>query len=89
MITIFTKTICPYCHLAKHYLTEHGVAYTEVVYDDDQTRQAMYDTLGLIGTERTVPQIFSDGPYGRVRIGGYSDLLRSDLPTSVAFDEEF
>jgi glutaredoxin len=75
--------------MAKQYLNAHGIAYTEVVYDDDQARAAMYDALELIGSQRTVPQIFSDGPQGRVRIGGYSDLLRSDLPASVAFDEEF
>jgi glutaredoxin 3 len=84
MITIFTKTICPYCQMAKQYLTEQGLAYTEVLYDDDQARQSMYDKLGLIGSQRTVPQIFADNE----RIGGYSDLLRRGLP-SVAFDEEF
>lgn len=85
MITIFTKTICPYCQMAKQYLTERGVPYAEVLYDDDQARQAMYDTLGLIGSQRTVPQIFADDE----RIGSYSDLLRRGLPASVVFDEEF
>ena len=85
MITIYTKTICPYCQMAKQYLTEHNVPYTEVLYDDDQARQAMYDKLGLVGSQRTVPQIFAN----EERIGGYSDLVRRGLPTSVTFDEEF
>lgn len=87
---IFTKTICPWCVRAKQYLSERGIHYTELVFDDDQERQEMYDELGLIGSQRTVPQIFwvkQDGD--RERIGGYSDLLRYVDGTQVAFNEEF
>jgi glutaredoxin len=75
--------------MAKQYLSEHGIPYTELVFDDDQERQSMYDELGLIGSQRTVPQIFRATPDGdRERIGGYSDLLRY-VGTQVAFNEEF
>ena len=76
--------------MAKQYLTEHGMPYTELVFADDQDRQSMYDELGLIGSQRTVPQIFRVTPSGdRERIGGYSDLLRYIDGTQVAFNEEF
>lgn len=82
-IIIYTKTDCPYCDMAKQYLRELGIPYTEFVYDDHQQRQVMYDELGLMGNERTVPQIFGTDR----RIGGYADLLRSDL--MVSFGEDF
>ena len=91
---IYTKTqpICPYCQMAKQYLSEHGISYQEFVYDDYDTRQTMYDELGLQDRERTVPQIFiinADGT--QTRIGSYSDLLSSDLTVKMVgdFSEDF
>lgn len=87
-ILMYTKTICPYCQMAKQYLIEHQISYTEQVYDDDQQRQMMYDELGLVGDQRTVPQIFViDAAGRRRRIGGYHDLLYSDV--AVGFNQDF
>ena len=90
---IYTKTICPYCQMAKQYLIDHGITYTEVVYDDDAERIAMYDELALPAHQRTVPQVFIVQPNGTPRrIGGYSDLLNSDVAAQMAvgdFSEEF
>ena len=89
---VYSKTICPYCAMAKEYLREHGIEYTEVGFDDDDARQSMYDELGLVGRQRTVPQVFiieSDGKPRRV--GGY-DELRSDLAVRTAvgdFNQDF
>jgi glutaredoxin 3 len=90
---VYTKTICPYCAMAKQYLTEHGIEYIELRYDDDDERQSMYDELGLVGWKRTVPQVFVIEADGEPqRIGGYNDLLHSDLAMRAAvgdFNQDF
>lgn len=90
---VYTKTICPYCTLAKQYLREHNIEYTEVTFDDDSERQRMYEELGLVGPQRTVPQVFVIGSDGAPqRIGGYHDLLHSDLAGQAAvgdFNHDF
>ena len=85
---IYTKAICPYCQMAKQFLSNHDIAYTEVLFDDDAARQAMYDDLGLIGQQRSVPQIFLAKAGQTTRIGGYSDLLESELAVGD-FSEDF
>lgn len=87
-IVIHSKTHCPYCMRAKEYLSEHGIGYTEIVHDDFGERQSMYDGFGLSDGARTVPQVVIDG----VRIGGYAELLRSDVVArhrAGTFDAEF
>lgn len=74
-IEIHSKTECPFCVKAKKWLNDKGIEFELFVYDDNEARQAMYDRFGLTGNERTVPQIVVDG----VRIGGYSDLVKSDV----------
>lgn len=91
-VEIYSKTTCPSCQRAKAFLQQHGMSYSEYVYDDDQERQALYDRLGLIGTQRTVPQIFVAQTGILEHIGGYSDLLNSDLVSRQSigdFDVEF
>jgi glutaredoxin len=96
-IEVHSKTTCPWCHMAKDYLRSHDIPYMEYVHDDDVERQALYDSLGLMGNERTVPQIIlvkDDGV--SMRVGGYMDLLRNETvrndminPRQVQFDMEF
>ena len=89
-IIIYTKTSCPYCLMAKEYLAERGIPFTEEVYDDDLTRQTMYDDLGLAADQRTVPQIFAVDDMNITRIGGYRDLLPWGDRIAVGnFNEEF
>ncbi len=71
-VVVYTTTYCGYCRSAKAWLTERGVAYTEVdVTHDDAARQALVERSG---GQRTVPQIF----VGDVHVGGYSDLVALD-----------
>lgn len=87
-IIVHTKTDCPWCVRAKEYLTERNIPFETKVYDDFEARNAMYDALGLTGHQRTVPQIVVDD----VRIGGYSDLVSSDVADRYAagnFDADF
>jgi glutaredoxin len=87
-IIVHSKTDCPYCKKAKEHLEFSGVEFTEIVHDDYDDRQKMYDELGLFGSQRTVPQIIVDGN----RIGGYTELMNSDVVDRYhagSFDQEF
>lgn len=93
LIQIYSKTDCPYCIKAKTYFQTNSLPYSETVLDRAEDRQALYDRIGLVGDKRTVPQIFlheTDGT--NTRIGGYDELLRSDLLARYqagTFDEDF
>jgi glutaredoxin 3 len=85
-VTVYSKTICPFCTQAKNYLTKHGIAYTEVNLDDEEARKAFYAKCGP--GVRTVPQIFVDNE----RIGGYQELIKSDVAARQQagdFDADF
>jgi glutaredoxin len=54
MVTVYSKTNCPYCDRAKALLESKGINYVEVsVEKDTEARQMLLDQ-GL----RSVPQIF-------------------------------
>ena len=72
-IEIYTKTTCPYSTMAKQVLELNGYEYTETVLDDDDQRTQFYESCGE--NVNTVPQIYLNGE----RIGGFQDLLRSNL----------
>lgn len=70
MLTVYSKTVCPYCVNAKNWLKMKKIPFTEVnVEENDQARQRM-QAMGL----RTVPQIFiGDELFVE---GGYSGLIK-------------
>ena len=69
MITVFSKSNCPYCDRAKQLLESRGVKYTEINIEyDPESRQMLVDK-GL----RSVPQIF----HGYELIpGGFDGLVK-------------
>ena len=81
-IKVITKSDCPFCGMAKKWLSEHGFTYTEELMDNEEERLAFYqsingitETVGQDATVRrvnSVPQIFVDG----TRIGSYDDLMK-------------
>ena len=77
MITVYSKTDCPYCLLVKNWLTENKLEYKEVLLDDIDLRQKFYDAHNI--KTRTVPQIYKDDQL----IGGYRELLKSELAVKV------
>lgn len=86
MIVVHSKSDCPYCEKAKAWLTENGILFHNDVLDDYHDRQAMYDALGLVGSERTVPQILvpeADGSTTHIR--GYEGLINSGLDWKIGF----
>ncbi len=83
-IVVHTKTICPWCDMAKNWLDEKGYNFKIVVHDETSERQIFYENCG--DGVRSVPQIFLDGE----RIGGYTDLLNSDLNNfNISFNKDF
>lgn len=71
-VTIYTTSICPYCHRAKQLLSRKGVAYDEIdVGANPELREEMMDRAG---GRHTVPQIF----IGDAHVGGCDDLHALD-----------
>jgi len=57
-ITIYSTPTCGYCKMAKEFLTEHKVAYTDKdVTVDTQAREEMIQKSGQLG----VPVLDIDG----------------------------
>ncbi|MCH8518278.1 glutaredoxin [Candidatus Gracilibacteria bacterium] len=72
MITIFSKSYCPYCTSAKDFLDGLGKVYEEV--DLENHPEKMAEIVQISGM-MTVPQIF-DGAITRENlIGGYTDMI--------------
>lgn len=64
--TVYSKTTCKYCTMAKRLLEKHGRAYREVNIEDLPGLRSIILDAGYT----TVPIIFVNGLY----IGGYEDL---------------
>lgn len=71
-VTIYSKTGCPYCKVAKQWFDSKDLDYSEILLDTDQKRQAFYESVG--NDVKTVPQIFIEDR----RIGGYMELIRQE-----------
>jgi glutaredoxin len=89
-VTVHGKTEpeCPFCKKTVTWLSDLGITFEYISYNDDGDRNDMYDHFGLEGKERTVPQIVVDG----VRIGGFTALITSDVADRFSagkFDEDF
>ena len=71
-ITIYTTSLCPYCHAAKALLKRKGAIFTEIdVSSDAEERKRMAERAG---GRRSVPQIF----IGTTHVGGCDDLHALD-----------
>ena len=71
-ITIYTTSVCPFCHRAKALLREKGAPYKEIDVTYDSTERARMTALS--NGRRTVPQIFIGGAH----VGGCDDLYALD-----------
>lgn len=71
-ITIFTTSLCPYCHMAKELLKQKGAIYEEIdVGGKPELRREM---TVKAGGRSTVPQIW----IGEKHVGGCDDLYALD-----------
>ena len=57
MLTVYSKTVCPYCVNAKNFLKSKNIAFEEI--NIEQTTEAR-DFIMESGP-RTVPQIYHNG----------------------------
>lgn len=78
VVTIYSKSWCPYCQAAKSLLDSKGIAYEEI--DIERQREARATMIERAGGRTTVPQVFIDGRH----VGGYDDL--SDLDAAGGLD---
>jgi glutaredoxin len=80
-IEIKSMPDCKFCSMAKEWLASRGIPYVETSVPDPADRQALYDSLGLVGGKRTMPQIFctDTGSGETFRVGGFDDLEVSGL----------
>ena len=56
-VVVYTSNTCPYCTLAKNYLTEKGVSYTEKNVQTDKEARKELMAMGHMG----VPVLLVDG----------------------------
>ena len=67
-VTLYTTTVCPYCHAAKRLLAAVGAEYSEVRLDQEpELRRKLSEENG---GWRTVPMIFIGGRF----VGGFAEL---------------
>lgn len=57
MLTVYSKTVCPYCVNAKNFLRARGIDFLEVNIEEDEVAREFLREAG----HRTVPQIYKDG----------------------------
>lgn len=71
-VTIYTRSDCSYCHMAKDLLSRKDVAFDEIDIGREPARRA--EMIERAGGRLTVPQVFIDGRH----IGGCDDLHALD-----------
>ena len=64
-LTIYSKTKCNYCKMAKFILNKYNISYTEHLLDDDEERKTVLSQLEEKHKIeiKTVPQIFDNDFY--------------------------
>ena len=67
-VIIYTRSDCPYSHMAKDLLRAKDVAFDEIDIGREPARRA--EMIQRAGGRLTVPQVFIDGRH----IGGSDDL---------------
>jgi glutaredoxin 3 len=71
-VTIYTTSLCPYCHMAKNLLRNKGISFDEIdVGGRPELREVMREKAG---GRNTVPQIW----IGQRHVGGCDDLYALD-----------
>lgn len=72
-ITIYSTPTCPYCKMAKTYLNEKNIAFTDIdVASDEKSAQVMIDKSGQMG----VPVLDIDG---KIMVGFDKQAMDSAL----------
>ena len=69
-VKIYSTETCGYCIMAKRWLTENQIEYTEILLDN---QEAISQFREECPGQRTVPQIFV---LGELIEGGYDGLMK-------------
>lgn len=78
---------CPYCVKAVEEFIDNGFDFEEIKINDQAERNKFYDSLHLVGKERTVPQIWDiTEDNSHVYIGGYKQLKEHILENKIKKD---
>lgn len=74
-LTVYSKTVCPYCVQAKNYLKQNKIDFEEInIEQDDQARDFI-----MSQGHRTVPQIYLNGEL--FVSGGWEGLSKMGIDT--------
>jgi glutaredoxin 3 len=57
MLTVYSKTVCPYCVQAKNFLKSKNIPFEEINIEQQPEAREFIMTAG----HRTVPQIYHNG----------------------------
>lgn len=71
-VSIYTSSLCPYCHMAKELLAAKGVMFEEI--DVSGAADLRAQMRAKAGGRNTVPQIW----IGEQHVGGCDDLYALD-----------
>jgi glutaredoxin 3 len=70
MITVYSKSNCPYCVQAKNLLKQKGIVFEEINIEETPSAREFIVAEG----HRTVPQIYQDGKL--LVEGGFTGLAK-------------
>jgi len=70
-ITIYGKTNCMYCKLAKIFLEKNNIEYKYVSLDDKILLENFFKNNNIVNEDKTLPKIFNNDD----NIGGYTDII--------------
>lgn len=75
-LTVYSKTVCPFCVNAKNYLKAKNIEFDEInIEQDEQAREFI-----LSKGHRTVPQIYYNGDlFVEGGFQGLSKLTEADI----------
>lgn len=75
-LTVYSKTVCPFCVNAKNYLKAKNIPYDEInIEEDEVARQFILDK-----GHRTVPQIYFNGElFVEGGFQGLSKMAEADI----------
>lgn len=68
---MYSKDSCPFCKKAADFFNQNKIKFHAIDLSDDNERQKFYNKSGT----NSVPQIY----YDDIRIGGYTELIKSNL----------
>ncbi|MGK5084340.1 glutaredoxin domain-containing protein [Bdellovibrionota bacterium FG-1] len=77
-VTVYTTTYCPFCVRAKDLLKRRGIAFEEILLNEDDDQ--VWDDLYARSQMKTVPQIFVNDKI----LGGFTELAAQDEKDQLA-----